>query len=153
MSKSRASLFPGIVLLEQGLADLKMDRLFLLLGNEGIGSLLHPVMQEFVAATLRARSVQSDYPAPGPGKNRESTHFPRAGNRFSSISPLPAPLINSKDSRSKVFPIQAARLKSFAWFQRENRWSRSISKSTTLSVTARNSMAANSQVHRFFSGE
>ena len=45
--------------------------------------------------------------------------------------------------------MQAARLKS-RLVSEENRWSRSISNSTTFSVTARNSMAASSQVPSFF---
>ena len=56
--KKQNVTFSGSVLLEQGLADLKMDRLFLLFGNEGIGSLLHPVMQEFVAAALCTRTTR-----------------------------------------------------------------------------------------------
>ena len=68
--KEQSVTFAGNVLLEQGLTDLKMDRLSLLFGNEGIGSLLHPVMQEFEAATLRARSSRRIIQLWGLGKNR-----------------------------------------------------------------------------------
>ena len=55
--KKQNVTFLRIVFLEQGLADLKMDELFFLLCNEGVCSLLHPVMQEFVAATLSGSFV------------------------------------------------------------------------------------------------
>ena len=55
--KKQNVTFLRIVFLEQGLTDLKMDRLFFLLCNEGICSLLNPVMQEFIAATLSGSFV------------------------------------------------------------------------------------------------
>ncbi len=66
--KKQIFTFLRSVLLEQGLTDAKMDRLFLFLGNEVIGSLLHPVMQEFVAVALRARSVRGIIRLRGLGK-------------------------------------------------------------------------------------
>ena len=73
--KKQIFTFLQSVLLEQGLTDLKMDRLSLLLGNEGIGSLLHPVMQEFVAAALRARSVGRIIQLRGLGKTEDQPGF------------------------------------------------------------------------------
>ena len=56
--KKQIVTFPRIVFIEQGLADLKMDGLFFLLSNEGVCSLLHPVMQEFEAPVLYTRSIE-----------------------------------------------------------------------------------------------
>ena len=73
--KKQNVTFLRIVFLEQGLADLKMDGLFFLLCNEVICSLLHPVMQEFIAATLYGSFVPRIIQLFGIGKTEDLPGF------------------------------------------------------------------------------